>query len=213
MITDYKDMRLHHLLEIQALKDIDASDATKELMIVSILSGKTPDELRQMAPSEYNELKQGALFLTEPMPDFREVATEVEINGTKYTVCKDMQQITTGQYIDWCTYMQGERNLADLYSIMCIPEGHKYGEGYSLDDAKADMADLPLPVVGFISNFWNTSLSLFLRRSARAMRKEARKLRRMKGLTPEVKEAAKALERQTKVAASLLGSGGTASRR
>lgn len=212
MITSYNDMRLHHLLEIQALKDLDASDAVKELMIVSILSDKTPEELRQMAPADYNALKEGASFLLEPMPESNEVIEKVEINGTTYTVCKDMEAISTGQYIDWCTYMSGDKNLTDLYSIMCIPEGHKYGEGYSLDDAKADMADLPLPVVSFISNFWNASQGSFLRLLARQMNKEVRKLRRMRLKTEEERQMLEELEKAVKIAQYPLGNGGILSR-
>ena len=209
MITSYKDMRLHHLLEIQALKDIDASDATKELMIVSILSGKTPDELRQMAPADYNALKDGAMFLTEPMPENKEIVDKVGINGTVFTICKDMQSISTGQYIDWCTYMSGEKRLTDLYSIMCIPEGHKYGEGYSLDDAKADMADLPLTAVNFISDFWNASQESYLRLLARQMKAEIRKLRRMRSkMTEEQKEALAEMEKAVMAVQYPLGNGG-----
>lgn len=206
-------MRLHHLLEIQALKDIEASDATKELMIVSILSGKAPEELRQMAPADYNALKEGASFLLEPMPESKEIVEKVEINGTTYTVCKDMQSISTGQYIDWCTYMSGNKNLTDLYSVMCIPEGHKYGEGYSLDDAKADMADLPLPAVNFISNFWNASQESFLRLLARQMKTEMRKLRRLRSkMTEEQKEALAEMEKAVRAVQYPLGNGGILSR-
>lgn len=207
MITSYNDMRLHHLLEIQALKDLDASDAVKELMIISILSGIAPEDLRKMPAQEYDALRQQAAFLQEEPPTEVGLHDRVEINGTVYLVCHNMENVSTGQYIDWLTYSQGERNLADLYSVMCIPEGHKYGDGYSMDKVKEDMADLPLPVTYFISAFWITSLNIFLRRSAREMRKEVRKLRRMK-LTKAEREKVVELAQMTARLQSQLASGG-----
>ena len=200
-------MRLHHLLEIQALKDLDAIDAVKELMIISILSGIEPETLRKMPAREYDELRAQAVFLQEEPPTEVGLYDKVVINGTTYMVCHNMENVTTGQYIDWLTYTTGEHNITDLYSVMCIPEGHKYGDGYSMDKVKEDMADLPLPVTYFISAFWITSLNIFLRRSAREMRKEVRKLRRMK-LTKEEREKILELDQMTKRLQLQLASGG-----
>lgn len=208
MIDNYDDMRLHHLLEIQALKDIDASDAVKEMMIVSILSGIDPDTLKAMPAQEYDALRGKAAFLQETPPDDVGMYDTVTINGTEYTVCHGMESVTTGQYIDWLTYTQGSKQLTDLYSVMCIPKGHKYGDGYSLDKVKEDMADLPLPVTRFISAFWITSLMLFSQRSARELEKEVRKLRRVKGIP---REKVKEMQKMAKEMRSILASGGIAS--
>lgn len=207
MIDSYKDMKLHHLLEIQALTEVDAPAATKELMIVSILSGIAPEELRKMPTKEYDALRSKAEFLAEPAPPVKEVIREVEINGTVYTICKDMQEISTGQYIDWCTYMQGEKNLADLYSICCIPKGHKYGEGYSFEQAKADMNDMPISVASYISVFWKASQELYLRHLARLMKIQARKIRKRK-MTPQQKEMLGTLKEQIAKVESQLATGG-----
>lgn len=205
MINSYDDMRLHHLLEIQALKDLQASDAVKELMIVSILSGIDPDELKAMPASEYDALRQQTAFLQQTPPDDIKIYEEIEINGTVYTICKNMESVSTGQYIDWLTYTQGIKQLTDLYSVMCVPKGHKYGDGYSLDKVKADMADLPLAVTRFISAFWMTSLVLFSQRSARVLEKEVKKLRKMKEIP---KEKVKEMETLAKNLRSQLATGG-----
>lgn len=210
MINNYEDMRLHHLLEIQALKDLDASDAVKELMIVSILSGIDPDTLKAMPAPEYDALRRQAAFLQEAPPDDIRIFETVEINGTVYTICKGMEQVSTGQYIDWLTYTQGSKQLTDLYSVMCIPEGHKYGDGYSLDKVKADMADLPLAVTRYISAFWMTSLMLFSQQSAGLLKKEIRKLRKMKEVP---KEKVAEMETMAQEIQSRLATGGIASLR
>lgn len=207
MIESYNDMRLHHLLEIQALAEVDAAPAAKEMMIVSILSGIAPEELRKMSSKDYGALCRKAEFLTEPAPEVKEVIREVEINGTTYTICKDMQEISTGQYIDWCNYMQGERNLADLYSICCIPKGHKYGEGYSLDKAKEDMNDMPISVASYISVFWKASQELYLRHLVRLMKAQARRLKRQMK-TQEQKKMWQDLKQQIAKVESQLASGG-----
>ena len=211
MITSYKDMRLHHLLDLAALDKTTAPDAVKELMTIAVLCDETPDAIKALPATEYGKRKAAAAFLLEPVPEYRGVVRTVTINDTIYTVCHRMDQVTTGQYIDWCTYMGGDKNVIDLYSCFVIPKGHKYGDGYDLDKAKEDIAELPISVAAFISNFWKTSLHIFLRRSAREMEKEARKLRRIV-VTEEQRQAVKMLEDKIAEVRSLLASGGTASR-
>lgn len=206
-------MRLHHLLELQALNDTDAAPAVKEMMAVSILSGIAPEELKRLSAAEYGPMRESLTFLQDALPKHKGIIKEVELNGRTYTVCRKMENFSTGQYIDWCTYMNGDRNLIDLYSVMVIPKGCNYAEGYDLDEAKADIANLPLEVADYISDFWQTSLRIFLRLSAREIRKEVRKLRRMRHLTTEQKEKVRELETMSKELQYQFDIGGTASRR
>lgn len=211
MIDSYKDMRLHHLLDLQALAQTKAVDPVKELMAISILADKTPDEIRALPASQYARLREKLAFLQNEPPKDAPVVECVTLNGTDYTVCRRMDQVTTAQYIDWCTYISGERNPADLYSCFVIPKGHKYAEGYDLEKAKADIMDLPLPVVNYISVFWKTSLSLFLRRSAREIRRQTRRLKRIPGLTAEQRTMAKEMENKARQLQADLASGGIVS--
>lgn len=204
-------MRLHHLLDLQALAETKASDAVKELLAISILADTTPDELRAQPASKYAKMREGLAFLQDEPPKDAPVVELVTLNGTEYTVCRRMDQITTAQYIDWCTYISGERNIPDLYSCFLIPKGHKYADGYDLAKAKEDILELPLPVVNFITVFWKTSLSLFLRRSAREIRKQTRRLRRIPGLTAEQRATAREMENQAKQLQAALGCGGIVS--
>lgn len=213
MITDYKDMRLRHLLELQTLSQTKANDAVKEIMAISILADVSVEDLRALPASKYAKLREGLAFLQKEPPKDAPVVQEITLNGTVYTVCRRMDQITTAQYIDWCTYISGDRNIVDLYSCFIIPKGHKYADGYDLEKAKEDILELPLPVVNFISVFWKTSLTLFLRRSAREIRKQTRKLRRLPGLTAEQREMAREMDRQTKSLQSALDTGGIVSQR
>ena len=213
MITDYKDMRLRHLLELQTLSKTKANDAVKELMAISILADVSVEDLRALPASKYAKLREGLAFLQKEPPKDAPVTQEITLNGTVYTVCRRMDQITTAQYIDWCTYISSDRNIVDLYSCFIIPKDHKYADGYDLEKAKEDILELPLPVVNFISVFWKTSLTLFLRRSAREIRKQTRKLRRLPGLTAEQREMAREMDRQTKSLQSALATGGIVSQR
>lgn len=213
MITDYKDMRLRHLLELQTLSKTKANDTVKEIMAISILADVSVEDLRALPASKYAKLREGLAFLQKEPPKDAPVIQEITLNGTVYTVCRRMDQITTAQYIDWCTYISGDRNIVDLYSCFIIPKGHKYADGYDLEKAKEDILELPLPVVNFISVFWKTSLTLFLRRSAREIRKQTRKLRRLPGLTAEQRKMAREMEEQTKLLQSDLATGGIVSPR
>lgn len=200
-------MRLHHLLDLAALDNTKATDAVKELMTIAILSDDTPDAIKKLSAKEYAARKSAAMFLASPVPEYKGIVRTVTINDTIYTVCHRMSQVTAGQYIDWCNYMSAGKNVIDLYSCFVIPKGHKYNDGYDLDKAKEDIAELPLSVVGYISNFWKTSLKIFLRRSVRVMEREARKLRRMM----VEREAIVILEQKIAEAKSLLATGGDVS--
>lgn len=176
MVESYKEMTLGQLLQIKALKDADITPAVQELSVLSILSGITIDALRKVPKADYDAMLQKIAFLTEDNSETIEIADEVELNGTVYNIWHDIKNITTGQYIDWCSYMQSERDIVDLFSCFVIPKGKLYAEGYNIDKAKEDIHDLPMPIANFISFFWQSSLALYLERSARELETELKKM-------------------------------------
>jgi len=176
MISSYNDMTLGQLLQLQSLKDIEASDAVKEMMFISVLSGYSVEELRKMPNTQYASLQRCIEFLGTEKADEMQPASEVTINGNEYTITDEANKVTAGQYIDFVSYSQNGGSVIDLLSCLIIPKGHGYAEGYDVEKVKADITDLPLPIANYISFFWRASLALYARRMARQMRRMMRRL-------------------------------------
>lgn len=178
MVESYKEMTLGQLLQMQELKDLNASDAVKELMFISILSGKSTDELRKMSNADYAELQNKVRFLADTTPDDIQPASEVTINRHDYTITDEAAKFTAGQYIDFVSHTQNGDGLIDLLSCLIVPKGHEYAEGYDIEKVKADITDLPLPIANYISFFWRASLTLYATQTAREAKRLIRKLPR-----------------------------------
>ena len=106
------------------------------------------------------------------------------INGKKYDLVDDIKDLTTGQYIDYQTYMQDNedfKNLAKVLSVFIVPKGKTYNEGYDVEDVIRELDEhlsiqIALGVCFFFREKYRSWLNLmqasFKRKMMRMRRKE-----------------------------------------
>lgn len=120
----------------EIVEDKDSSEEVQVLDMVLYLYGNKPmNELWK-----YTEMVNN--LIGQPMPKETKVPSVLEVNGRKYTVTKDIENITTAQFIDYTTYAKDGGDLVGMLSCFIIPQGHKYGDGYDLEQAKSDIGDM-----------------------------------------------------------------------
>jgi len=189
MITNYNELPIGIYERILALSQTEDND----LAIIAALSGKTEDELLNLPIAEYRELADAAAFLfTQPVP--AKVRKEYGLNGTLYRLTGDAKKLTTAQYIDFKEYAKaGTATLADYLSIILVPDGKVYGDGYDTDDAKADIRDyLPVTAALGIRDFFTQRLGKLMLDSLTYSRTLACKLKDTETRTKLMKEIAAA---------------------
>lgn len=146
------------------------------LAILSILTGKSEDELLDMKLPEFRALMDKAGFLkTAPTPG--PVAKHYNLRGLDLIPVTDARKMTAAQYIDFQTFAQDQNNrIAELLSCFLVPRGMRYNDGYDvLDVQTAIREDMTITqalglLAFFLSKLRRSTIST-LRSSIKAMKK------------------------------------------
>lgn len=183
MISNYNELTLSKFLELRQMDWTDRDEVEMEVETMSILADMSEDDILDMPIMEYRKLAAQANFLTEEPKPASRPPKEITINGRVYTVLKDVKEMTTGQFIDYQSYIKepekAEQNLPFIMSCFCIPKGQKYGD-YDIESVIPDMSQIPITTVLTISGFFfrksQTLLSAMLTylewKTKKMMRKE-----------------------------------------
>ena len=109
-------------------KDIDDED-TKILTIAGLLSNKTYREMLDLPLAETQRLIKNTAFLYEA-PKKKKISSVYCLNGTSYRIMKNINDITTAQFIDYqAIAKESQERISEFLSIFFIPEGCKYNDG------------------------------------------------------------------------------------
>lgn len=143
MITSYNDLTIGKYVEILAVnkrEDIDVQE--KQAYTISILYDIPFEEVMHLPVSEYKAMAIASSFLREPTDNKRAICKEYNIGGMCLVPVVDFRKIDTAQYIDF-QQMQSDidSHLVELLSIMLIPRGCRYAEGYDLAEVQNVIRD------------------------------------------------------------------------
>lgn len=196
MISRYEDLSLGKFKELLAIQE--GNDIEK----IAVLSGLTTDALLHLPLTEYRELRDKASFLAFE-PSIPAVRKSYRLNGITYVFKCNYRDLTTAQYVDFTEYQKQEGDtMIELLSLVLIPKGKAYNEGYDIIQAQEDIRDyLAVTDAIAIRDFFFLRLENLLRDSLTFLEKQSRK----KTMTPQMRRKI-----QVKIATmrALLASGG-----
>ena len=154
MIDNYAALPLGLFLELDVINRSDAEDLDKQVSIIARLAGLDERDVLDLPLADYSALAAKTDFLRHECPPA--TAPSRLISGDFVLVpTKDFTQITTAQYVDFQTFSKkGIDALPDLLSVLLIPEGHKYNDGYDIAKVKETVLELPLPAALGLSAFF-----------------------------------------------------------
>lgn len=107
-------------------------------------------------------------FVGNPISKSRLTPSAVyHLHGREYRVDITPTAFTVAQYTDLTNYLERKGSLTDLLTVVLIPDGHQYGDGYDMQRVRDDISDLPLEaglaVIGFFARWSRASIKTFLR--------------------------------------------------
>ena len=159
MIDNYNDLTLGTYLDIDAVLRSEADDVEKQVRIIALLADRTERDILELPLGEYAALAAKTDFLRHECPPVTAPA-RVIVGDRAYIPTQDFTKITTAQYVDFQTFSkEGTEKLAELLSVLLIPEGKTYNEGYEFLQVVADVNTLPLPVALSLVGFFFARLS------------------------------------------------------
>lgn len=180
MIDNYSKLTLEKYIELQQMDWTSMEEIDIQTNMIAILSDMDIDDILDLSITEYKKMVQKLQFLlTQPNVKPRKVS-KVVINEKEYNVLDKVEDMTTGQYIDYQTYLsQGEdpKMLPYILSCVIIPKGKKYGEVDIIEDLKQLSVEEALTISNFFMKRSQSLTKAILLSLEWTMKKKARKMK------------------------------------
>jgi hypothetical protein len=146
MITTYQALTMGQYQEIDRITRTGGDELEVQVAILSILTGKPEAELLRLPLPEYTALAGASPFLRSPIAEVPKVRKEYALGEWRLRPCQDYRKLTAGQYIDFQAFTKDTLDFCGLLSVLMVPEGRTYAEGYDPLEVRAAIADrLPMP--------------------------------------------------------------------
>ena len=140
MIDSYSKLSIAKYDEIKKIMEKDIDDIDKQVELIAYLADMDIDKVYNLPLTKYEELVENASFLLEQQKQKNNLPNKLSIGDRKYSIMKNVEKMSTGQYIDLQTYMKNDMGIAYILTTIIIPEGCEYNDGkYNIDDLQKDI--------------------------------------------------------------------------
>ena len=174
----WSDIKYRTLLDIREAANIEDENER----VYAIMEAVFGEDVLDLPLKDFNEKCKELQFLQKEIPNDLHVK-DIKVNGREYYFDGLLGKITTAQYIDFQNYQKNE-DEHKAFSVFIIPKGHKYNDGYDMEQVFNDILDVPVPVLFSASFFFIRQFELFIRIFRRYSIKQMKKL----GLPKEAME-------------------------
>ena len=202
MITDYNGLTLGQYQAIdKVINDTSRDELEQQVGILAILAGTTEAELLRLPLADYATLAGQSAFLREPLAKVPKVAKQYQVGSYTLQPRKDYTKLTAGQYIDFQAFTRDRLDYCGLLSVLLVPKGKAYGDGYDTAEVRQAIADhLPMPDGMALIAFFLRQYAVLIRASLTYCTHELRKMKDQRKRTE--------LQRQINQAQALLRTAG-----
>lgn len=156
-MLSWTDITYRQLLDIREAANIEDENER----VFAIMEAVFGEDVLNLPLKEFNEKCKELQFLQKEIPNNLHVK-DIKVNGREYYFDGLLGNITTAQYIDFQNY-QKNNDEYKTFSVFIIPKGHKYNDGYDMDQVFNDILDIPAPVLFSASFFFSRQFELFIR--------------------------------------------------
>lgn len=183
-MATWKDITIEKNDMIMGLQEKNLGEIDLIASTIAVLDGVTVKEVEEL-PYAVLLLKARGLRFLQQSPIASIVKRKYKIDGKTYIPTLNPAELTTAQYIDFqVRATEAPHDLAGLLSVILIPEGHKYNEGYSSDEVReAIYKNFPIEDAMGLSAFFFALWKKSTRRLLRETKKQYRELKRIKNRT------------------------------
>lgn len=189
-ITGWNNLPVKYLKSINEINRSDKySMDEKILRTVALIKNMEYDDIITLPLSEVTELIKSCNFLyNAPKP--KKLVRNLNLNGKKYEVMKEVSDISTAQFIDYNALISDYDNkFIELLAIFIIPTGHKYNTEYDLKEVVNDIGNyLSVEEALGLSNFFIKKYKRYITLTLLYLEVTLRVMKRAKNATVKMKE-------------------------
>lgn len=198
MIENYNALTVGDYEAIMRAQREHADDINgRNLAVLSILTGKSEEELLDLPLVKFRALMDKAVFLRRPLRP-APVCKSYKLGDMTLRVVADIDKMTTAQYIDYQEWAKrSEDTIAEILSCFLLPHGCRYNDGYDITEVQRAIREhlLSTEAHGLLAFFFKTSQRSMLStlRSSAATLRRANKKKRSAKLTTALVELEKSI--------------------
>lgn len=148
-MLQWSDIKYRTLLDIREAANIEDENER----VFAIMEAVFGEDVLDLPLKDFNEKCKELQFLQKEIPNDLHVK-DIKVNGREYYFDGLLGKITTAQYIDFQNY-QKNNDEQKSFSVFIIPKGHKYNDGYDMEQVFNDILDIPVPVLFSASFFFS----------------------------------------------------------
>ena len=132
----WKDINIKTFKKInEIVKDTNLTDVEKEISLISIIFNLDDDHLYDMDLATIHKYTNELEFINEFKPDYTKEPKIKRIGDYEVGVDYHLSKFTVAQYVDFMAEINSnEPDIARLCATILIPRGHKYNDGYNLEE-------------------------------------------------------------------------------
>ena len=186
IIDNYRDLPYGKYEEIVRLCETEMTDVDRKVAVISVLTGKTEDEVLRLPLDVFTRYSAATRFLEAECPEnlIPAVVRSYPVGGFVLVPVADMRKVTAAQYIDFQTFAEDRDHRAvEMLSCFLIPRGCDYNDGYDVLDVHRAIRDemsvaTVLSLLAFFFKSWVESIKAIrtsLKREARRIRNPERR--------------------------------------
>lgn len=179
IIDNYRDLPYGKYEEIVRLCEAEMTDVDRKVAVISVLTGKTEDEVLRLPLDTFTRYSAATRFLEAECPEnlIPAVSKTYPVGGFVLVPVADMRKVTAAQYIDFQTFAEDRDHRAvEMLSCFLIPRGCDYNDGYDVLDVHRAIRDemsvaTVLSLLAFFFKSWAKSIRDTLTYSMRAAKR------------------------------------------
>lgn len=154
----YDDIPVGIYADMMKISDTD-NPFERDLELLCILTGAEQSDLLELPLSEYSDLAAQARSWITTQPRACKVAKRYTLGDLVLVPTTDIAKLTSGQFIDYSSYAklitEQDDKMAEVLSVILVPEGHKYGKGYDVLDVQTAIREhLPITAAAALCDFF-----------------------------------------------------------
>lgn len=169
----WNDVSLGEFIRIQnAMNSEELDETEKTIEIMKVLTKN--ENIDDLPISEFNREAWRLVIFKSEMPH-NSIKKKYKLGEVTYRATTKIEDISTGQYIDFSNYTKEKIELEDLSKIIAtllVPEGFNYGKGYDIVDVREAVEEyMPITDVYGISDFFISALQKSFKASLKYLEK------------------------------------------
>lgn len=190
--NSWDEVSIEKYEELLKASDVE-DDLQRTINILAVLTDEKPQDIENINLEELNALTRNTKWVNEFDFNKSDKPKTFKMEGIEYNVTRRVPDMTVAQYADFQAYFGKTTDMEILLSIFVIPKGHKYGEGYDMEDLQRSLRKfMPITTANSIIYFFlKGSLNLLSSTliSLESQLKQARNLTKKKEIQEKIDTA------------------------